>query len=87
MTPSRTVEAFARRHRYHPLEALPWLAAVASYFLFPDYYWMIVPILAVWQCAEFSWPGFYQRYRRIPWYCSPERLECAFSPLDAAFIE
>jgi len=37
MTPGRAVEAFARRHRYHPLEALPWLAAVASYCICPDY--------------------------------------------------
>jgi branched-chain amino acid transport system permease protein len=37
MTPSRSVDAFARRHRYHLLEALPWLAAVAAYFAFPDY--------------------------------------------------
>jgi branched-chain amino acid transport system permease protein len=31
------VGVFARRHRYHPLEALPWLAAVAAYFVFPSY--------------------------------------------------
>jgi branched-chain amino acid transport system permease protein len=37
MTPNRLVNTFARRHRYHPLEAVPWLAAVAAYFAFPDY--------------------------------------------------
>ncbi|MCG8695495.1 MAG: branched-chain amino acid ABC transporter permease [Minwuiales bacterium] len=26
-----------RRHRWRPAEALPWLAAVAAFFLFPDY--------------------------------------------------
>src|SRR5258708_5747765 len=46
MTPTRAVEAFARRHRYHPFEALPWLAAVASYFVFPDYLALGAQILA-----------------------------------------
>jgi branched-chain amino acid transport system permease protein len=46
MTPSRAVEAFARRHRYHPFEALPWLAAVAAYFVFPDYLALGAQILA-----------------------------------------
>ena len=46
MTPSRAVDAFARRHRYHPLEALPWLAAIASYFVFPDYLALGAQILA-----------------------------------------
>ena len=46
MTPSRAVEAFARRHRYHPLEALPWLAAIASYFVFPEYLALGAQILA-----------------------------------------
>jgi branched-chain amino acid transport system permease protein len=46
MTPSRAVDAFARRHRYHPLEALPWLAAAASYFVFPDYLALGAQILA-----------------------------------------
>jgi branched-chain amino acid transport system permease protein len=46
MTPSRAIDAFARRHRYHPLEALPWLAAVASYFIFPDYLALGAQILA-----------------------------------------
>jgi branched-chain amino acid transport system permease protein len=46
MTPSRTVDAFARRHRYHPLEALPWLAAIGAYFAFPDYLALGAQILA-----------------------------------------
>lgn len=46
MTPSRAVDAFARRHRYHPFEALPWLAAVAAYFVFPDYLALGAQILA-----------------------------------------
>jgi branched-chain amino acid transport system permease protein len=32
-----TVGAFARRHRYHPLEALPWVAALAAVIVFPSY--------------------------------------------------
>src|ERR1700746_1383668 len=40
------IDAFARRHRYHPLEALPWLAAVASYFVFPDYLALGAQVLA-----------------------------------------
>jgi branched-chain amino acid transport system permease protein len=31
------IDAFARRHRYRPLEALPWAAAIAAYALFPSY--------------------------------------------------
>jgi branched-chain amino acid transport system permease protein len=31
------IGAFARRHRYHPLEALPWVAALAAYVIFPSY--------------------------------------------------
>ena len=46
MTSSSAVEAFSRRHRYHVLEALPWLAAVASYFVFPDYLALGAQILA-----------------------------------------
>jgi branched-chain amino acid transport system permease protein len=46
MTPIHAVNAFARRHRYHVLEALPWLAAVASYFIFPDYLALGAQILA-----------------------------------------
>ena len=31
------VEALRRGHRLRPWEALPWLAAVAAFFVFPDY--------------------------------------------------
>jgi hypothetical protein len=38
MPDARSVlDAFGRRHRLHLLEALPWVAAVAAYFAFPDY--------------------------------------------------
>jgi branched-chain amino acid transport system permease protein len=46
MTSVSTVDVFARRHRYHLLEALPWLAAVALYFVFPDYLALGAQILA-----------------------------------------
>jgi len=46
MTPIGAVDAFAGRHRYHLLEALPWLAAVATYFVFPDYLALGAQILA-----------------------------------------
>jgi branched-chain amino acid transport system permease protein len=36
----------ARRHRYHPLEAVPWLVAVAAYFAFPSYLPLGAQILA-----------------------------------------
>lgn len=31
------IDAFTRRHRYRPLEALPWAAALAAYVIFPSY--------------------------------------------------
>jgi len=31
------IGAFARRHRHHPLEALPWAAAILAYAVFPSY--------------------------------------------------
>ena len=46
MTASRLVEGFARRHRYRMLEALPWLAAIAAYFVFPAYLALGAQILA-----------------------------------------
>lgn len=46
MTPIRAVDAFARRHRYHPLEAVPWLVAFATYFAFPSYLPLGAQILA-----------------------------------------
>jgi branched-chain amino acid transport system permease protein len=40
------VARFARRHRLKPLEALPWVLIVASFFLFPDYLALGAQILA-----------------------------------------
>ena len=40
------IDAFARRHRYHPLEALPWVAALACALAFPDYLPLGAQILA-----------------------------------------
>ncbi len=40
------IEAFARRHRYRSAEALPWLAALGGYFLFPGYLPLAAQILA-----------------------------------------
>jgi branched-chain amino acid transport system permease protein len=40
------LEGFARRHRFKANEALPWLAAVAGYFIFPDYLALGAQILA-----------------------------------------
>jgi branched-chain amino acid transport system permease protein len=31
------IDSFATRHRFRPIEALPWLAALAGYFLLPGY--------------------------------------------------
>jgi branched-chain amino acid transport system permease protein len=41
-----TVEGFARRHRFRPYEALPWVAALSAYFLFPGYLPLAAQILA-----------------------------------------
>ncbi|HEY2136253.1 MAG TPA: branched-chain amino acid ABC transporter permease [Xanthobacteraceae bacterium] len=38
---------FARRHRLRAFEALPWVAAVAAYFCFPDYLALGAQILAI----------------------------------------
>src|SRR5499427_3082906 len=43
---NRLVDGFARRHRYSALEALPWLAAFAGYFVFPSYLALGAQILA-----------------------------------------
>jgi branched-chain amino acid transport system permease protein len=40
------LDRFARRHRLSPFEALPWIAAVAAYFAFPDYLALQAQILA-----------------------------------------
>ena len=37
LAPQQAIDAFARRHRYRWWEALPWVAAVAAYVLFPGY--------------------------------------------------
>jgi branched-chain amino acid transport system permease protein len=34
---SKAVAELARRHRFRPYEAVPWLAGIAGFFLFPDY--------------------------------------------------
>jgi branched-chain amino acid transport system permease protein len=46
MADQSVIEAFARRHRYRPLEALPWLVAATAYFAFPDYLALGAQILA-----------------------------------------
>jgi branched-chain amino acid transport system permease protein len=40
------IDAFARRHRYRPLEAVPWLFAVTAYFILPGYLPLGAQILA-----------------------------------------
>ena len=40
------IAILARRHSYHPLEAAPWLAALAAYFAFPSYLPLGAQILA-----------------------------------------
>ena len=44
--PARPTEVFARRHRVRWYELLPWAAAVAGYFVFPDYLALGSQILA-----------------------------------------
>src|SRR5471030_1150629 len=36
LTRERAAEYLLRRHRFQPAEALPWLIALAVYFIFPD---------------------------------------------------
>ncbi len=40
------IDAFARRHRFRAIEALPWLVALAAFFLFPDYLALGAQVLA-----------------------------------------
>ena len=40
------VALFARRHRLRPVELLPWLLAIAGYFVFPDYLALGAQVLA-----------------------------------------
>jgi branched-chain amino acid transport system permease protein len=46
MRGAAAVDTFSRRHRYRPIEALPWLSALAAYFAFPDYLALGAQILA-----------------------------------------
>src|SRR5207244_6852344 len=41
------IDAFAGRHRYRALEALPWVAAIAAYAIFPSYLPLGAQILAM----------------------------------------
>lgn len=40
------IAILARRHSYHPLEAVPWLAALSAYFAFTSYLPLGAQILA-----------------------------------------
>jgi branched-chain amino acid transport system permease protein len=40
------LDRFARRHRLNPWETLPWIAAAAAYFAFPDYLALLAQIFA-----------------------------------------
>jgi hypothetical protein len=40
------IDTFAQRHRYRPVEALPWLIALVCYFAFPSYLALGAQILA-----------------------------------------
>jgi branched-chain amino acid transport system permease protein len=44
--PDHAISRFARRHRFQPAEALPWLAAIACFFAFPDYLALGAQVLA-----------------------------------------
>jgi branched-chain amino acid transport system permease protein len=46
VTADAAIDAFARRHRLRAAEALPWIVAVAAYFVFPDYLALGAQILA-----------------------------------------
>jgi branched-chain amino acid transport system permease protein len=41
-----SLDDFARRDRYHPLEALPWIIAIAAFFVFADYLPLGAQVLA-----------------------------------------
>lgn len=43
---THAVELFARRHRLRSVELLPWLVAIAAYFVFPDYLALGAQVLA-----------------------------------------
>jgi len=42
----RRMSLFAQRHRFRPIEALPWIAALAAFFVFPAYLALGAQILA-----------------------------------------
>ena len=42
----QVLDSFAGRHRLHPLESLPWLVAIAAFFIFPGYLALGSQILA-----------------------------------------
>ncbi len=46
VTAASVVDAFARRHRFHWAEALPWIVAIGAFFVFPDYLALGAQILA-----------------------------------------
>jgi branched-chain amino acid transport system permease protein len=46
LAPQQAIDAFARRHRYRWWEALPWIAAIAAYALFPSYLPLGAQVLA-----------------------------------------
>lgn len=43
---ARAVDIFARRHRLRAIELLPWVLAIAAYFVFPDYLALGAQVLA-----------------------------------------
>jgi len=40
------IDSFARRHRFRPIEALPWLIALSAYAAFPGYLTLGAQVLA-----------------------------------------
>jgi branched-chain amino acid transport system permease protein len=46
IVPQSAVEALARRHHFRIAEALPWVVALAAYFIFPDYLALGAQVLA-----------------------------------------
>jgi branched-chain amino acid transport system permease protein len=46
LTAASAIDVFARRHRFHWLEAVPWLASIAAYFVFPGYLALGAQVLA-----------------------------------------
>ena len=45
MTDAAARRALATRHRFRPVEALPWLLAIAAYLAFPDYAYLGTQVL------------------------------------------